>query len=135
MLTHVLMSGFSWPQPYRQLLRYLADRTGILSFANLPLIWLFAGRNNVFIWATGWSFARFNIFHRHVAWIATTQAVIHTLSYFALFLLGKRVGLSSLCWESIGFLQSVDCQQTIQIISLGKCQSHIYFGALRLVCL
>ncbi|GES66786.1 FRE family ferric-chelate reductase [Aspergillus terreus] len=62
-----------WPDTSDQILRYVADRTGILSFANFPLIWLFAGRNNVFLWATGWSFATFNIFHRHIAWIATIQ--------------------------------------------------------------
>lgn len=93
MLEHTLIFCFSWPQLYRQLLRYVADRTGIMSFANLLLLWLFAGRNNVFLWATGWSFARFNIFHRHVAWIATLQAVIHTLTYFALFVLGKCASL------------------------------------------
>jgi Ferric reductase like transmembrane component len=62
-----------------------------MSFANLILIWVFAGRNNIFIWATGWSFADFNIFHRHVAWIATLQAVIHTFTYLALFLRGKQI--------------------------------------------
>lgn len=70
------------------MLRYVADRTGIISFANLPLLWLFAGRNNIFIWATGWSFSTFNIFHRHIAWIATLQAVVHTVAYLILFLAG-----------------------------------------------
>lgn len=65
-------------------MRYAADRTGVLSFANLPLVWLFAGRNNIFIWATGWSFGTFNLFHRHVAWIATLQAVAHTLIYLVI---------------------------------------------------
>ncbi|PYI23140.1 putative plasma membrane ferric-chelate reductase [Aspergillus violaceofuscus CBS 115571] len=77
-----------WPDKQSQLLRYAADRTGIMSFANIPLLWLFAGRNNIFIWATGWSFATFNLFHRHVAWIATTQAVAHTFLY--LFIMYER---------------------------------------------
>ncbi|KAJ5167554.1 uncharacterized protein N7482_006335 [Penicillium canariense] len=64
-----------WPDVKSQVLRYSADRTGIMSFANLPLLWLFSGRNNVLIWATGWSFPTFTIFHRHVARIATLQAV------------------------------------------------------------
>ncbi|KAL4955189.1 ferric reductase like transmembrane component-domain-containing protein [Aspergillus filifer] len=74
-----------WPDLSAQLLRYMADRTGIVSFANLPLLWLFAGRNNICVWATGWNFATFNVFHRHVAWIATIQAVIHTALYLILF--------------------------------------------------
>ncbi|RDW76810.1 ferric reductase family protein [Aspergillus mulundensis] len=57
----------------------------IISFANLPLLWLFAGRNNICAWATGWNFATFNVFHRHVAWIATIQAVVHTVLYLVLF--------------------------------------------------
>ncbi|PYH42285.1 ferric reductase family protein [Aspergillus saccharolyticus JOP 1030-1] len=77
----LIPNNIYWPDGQSQLLRYAADRTGILSFANIPLLWLFAGRNNIFIWATGWSFATFNLFHRHVAWIATIQAVAHTSLY------------------------------------------------------
>lgn len=79
---------YSWPSIYKQYLRYVADRTGILSFANLPLLWIFAGRNNIFLWATGWSFTTFNIIHRHVAVIATVQAVVHTLLYGIMFIDG-----------------------------------------------
>ncbi|KAJ5131567.1 uncharacterized protein N7515_007606 [Penicillium bovifimosum] len=75
-----------WPDIPSQILRYSADRTGIMSFANLPLVWLFGGRNNIFLWATGWSFASFNIFHRHVARIATVQAVVHSILYLVMFL-------------------------------------------------
>lgn len=39
-----------------QIARYLADRTGIMSFYNMVLLWLLAGRNDVVIWLTGWSF-------------------------------------------------------------------------------
>lgn len=80
------LTSYSWADISSQLLRYIADRTGIISFANIPLIWLFAGRNNIFLWATGWSFATFNLFHRHVAWIATIQAVVHTLLYLVIFI-------------------------------------------------
>ncbi|KAL4971909.1 ferric reductase like transmembrane component-domain-containing protein [Aspergillus desertorum] len=74
-----------WPSTSTQLIRYVADRTGIISFANLPLLWLFGGRNNICAWATGWNFATFNVFHRHVAWIATIQAAVHTVLYLILF--------------------------------------------------
>ncbi|OJJ45856.1 hypothetical protein ASPZODRAFT_160065 [Penicilliopsis zonata CBS 506.65] len=70
-----------WSEISQQLLRYVADRTGILSFANLSLLWVFGVRNNIFLWATGWSFATFNIFHRHIARVATLQAVVHTIVY------------------------------------------------------
>lgn len=61
--------------------RYIADRTGIICYANLPWLWLFSGRNNVFLWATGWSFSTFNIFHRHIARIVTIEAIVHSIGY------------------------------------------------------
>lgn len=43
-----------------QLARYVADRTGIMSFYNMILLWLLAGRNDVVIWLTGWSYREYN---------------------------------------------------------------------------
>jgi hypothetical protein len=63
----------------------VADRTGVLALANLALIWLFAGRNNIFQWTTGWNFATFNLFHRHVARIATIQATVHSVCYTVIY--------------------------------------------------
>lgn len=39
-----------------QLWRYVADRTGIMAFYNLPLLWMLAGRNDFLIWLTGWTY-------------------------------------------------------------------------------
>ncbi|KAL1405332.1 hypothetical protein Q8F55_008961 [Vanrija albida] len=64
-----------------QLWRYVADRTGIMSFWNLPLLWAFAGRNDILIWLTGWSYSGCNLFHRWVARVATIQAIIHSAAY------------------------------------------------------
>ncbi|OAL47189.1 ferric-chelate reductase [Pyrenochaeta sp. DS3sAY3a] len=64
--------------------RYISDRTGIIAYANLSLIWMFSGRNNVFIWLTGWNFSTFNVFHRHIARIATIQAIVHSIGYAAI---------------------------------------------------
>lgn len=67
--------------PSLQLWRYISDRTGIISYANLPFLWLFAGRNNVFLSLTPYSYSTFNTFHRHVARIATLEALIHSIGY------------------------------------------------------
>lgn len=64
-----------------QLLRYLADRTGIISFCHFPPLFLFAGRNNMMIWATGWSFETFNVYHRWIARGMVMHAVIHSVAY------------------------------------------------------
>ncbi|TYJ53272.1 hypothetical protein B9479_006086 [Cryptococcus floricola] len=63
------------------LARYIADRTAILSFFNLPIIWMLAGRNDVILWLTGWSFSSMNLFHRWVARVCTLQAIAHSAAW------------------------------------------------------
>lgn len=70
-----------WPAYREQLLRYVSDRTGIISLINFPLIWLFGMRNNLLIWLTGWDFGTYNNFHRWVARVSTVQAIIHSIGY------------------------------------------------------
>ena len=60
---------------------YLTNRFGVLSFANIPLVFLYAGRNNVLLRLTNWSHGTFLLLHRWVAWIATLQAVLHSAIY------------------------------------------------------
>ncbi|EXJ60500.1 hypothetical protein A1O7_04653 [Cladophialophora yegresii CBS 114405] len=78
----------SWPNLYytepQQAWRYISDRTGIICYATLPWLWMFSGRNNIFLWLTGWSFATFNIFHRHIARCATVLAIIHSIGWSVL---------------------------------------------------
>lgn len=64
-----------------QLLRYLADRTGIISFAHFPALFLFGGRNNLMLLATGWSFDTFNVYHRWIARGMVLHAVIHSVCW------------------------------------------------------
>ncbi|RDL35207.1 uncharacterized protein BP5553_07138 [Venustampulla echinocandica] len=61
-----------------ELLTYVSNRIGVLSFANLPLIFLYAGRNNVLLWLTNWSHSTFILLHRWIAYISTLQACIHS---------------------------------------------------------
>jgi len=77
---HLLICLASY-NDYSQGWRYVADRTGVLSYANLPVMWIFAGRNNIFLLATGWEFSTFGIFHRHIGVIATVQAIVHSVAY------------------------------------------------------
>lgn len=61
-----------------ELLTYVSNRVGVLSFANLPLIFLYAGRNNVLLWLTNWSHSTFLLLHRWIAYISTLQACLHS---------------------------------------------------------
>lgn len=80
-----------WPTHRAQLLRYVSDRTGIISLINFPLIWLFGMRNNTLMWMTGWGFGTYNNFHRWVARISTIQAVIHSIGWTLMVSEGKTI--------------------------------------------
>ncbi|KAF5532044.1 ferric-chelate reductase [Fusarium mexicanum] len=91
-----IFEGYGYyPSVWTQVLRHVSDRTGILSFANFPLIWLFGMRNNIAIWLTGWDFKTYNNFHRWVGRIATLQAVIHSIGYTIIIL--QRGGWKYFC--------------------------------------
>lgn len=79
----------SFDGPTRQVLRYVSDRTGIVSFANFPFIWLFGMRNNVAMWLTGWDFGTYNNFHRWCARVATLEAVVHSILYTVLIFMSE----------------------------------------------
>ncbi|OAG43203.1 hypothetical protein AYO21_02489 [Fonsecaea monophora] len=86
-------TGYSSRQPNgwwlndrdREILTYVTNRTGVLSFANIPLLILYAGRNNVLLWLTNWSHDTFMLLHRYVAGIATLQAIVHSLIYLYIY--------------------------------------------------
>ncbi|RMD42101.1 hypothetical protein DV735_g3031, partial [Chaetothyriales sp. CBS 134920] len=84
----------------QQYWRYTADRTGILSYACLAWIWMFSGRNNIFIWLTGWQFSTFNIFHRHVARGATMLAIVHSINCHTTFIFDQEY--DPYIWAPIG---------------------------------
>jgi predicted ferric reductase len=75
----VFSDNIFWPEISTQLWRYVSDRTGVISLANFPLIWLFGSRNNTLMWLTGWGFGAYNSFHRWVARVATVQAIVHSI--------------------------------------------------------
>jgi len=71
-----------------------------MSFANFTLLWLFGGRNNILIWMTGWSFATFNVFHRHIARVATLQGIAHSVLYFVIIVRSKCLTYAAACCVS-----------------------------------
>lgn len=74
-----------WYTEYRLLvIGSVANRTGMLSFANLSLAVLFASRNNVLLWVTSWSRSTFVLLHRWLALICVIQGTLHSILYFVL---------------------------------------------------
>lgn len=72
--------------PKDQLLVYVANRQGLLSFANLSLLVLYSSRNNRLLWITNWKQTTFLLLHRWVAIISTIEACIHSAIYLHIYL-------------------------------------------------
>ncbi|KAH3662428.1 hypothetical protein OGAPHI_005680 [Ogataea philodendri] len=70
-----------------QFWRYVADRTGILAFAQLPALFLFGGRNNILINLTGFQFNSFIIFHKWISRNMVILAAVHAYAYRELCIL------------------------------------------------
>lgn len=62
-----------------QIITYLGDRTGVVSFANMALLLLYSSRNNLLLWLTDWSRTTYLLLHRWVGYIAIIEAVVHSL--------------------------------------------------------
>lgn len=69
-----------------ELLRCVANRMGVLSFANFALLVLYAGRNNILLSITDWSYSTFLLLHRWVAIICTLEACIHASIYLKAYI-------------------------------------------------
>ncbi|KAE8367955.1 hypothetical protein BDV27DRAFT_142348 [Aspergillus caelatus] len=80
----IFIPNATMPTISQQAWKYVAQRTSTFAYACLPWVWLFAGRNNIFIWATGWSFNTFNAFHRHLSRLTAIFAFVHAISYTVL---------------------------------------------------
>jgi ferric-chelate reductase len=61
--------------------RYVADRSGITGTFMLPLLVLFAGRNNFLQFVTRIHYTTFITYHKWIARIATALIVIHSVAY------------------------------------------------------
>ena len=79
---HLFEANLYWPAEENiQLTPYIADRSGILAFAQIPLLIAFAGRNNILIGLTGWSFQTFNVWHKWVARVCLIHTFVHSVGY------------------------------------------------------
>ncbi|KAH8884118.1 putative ferric-chelate reductase [Thozetella sp. PMI_491] len=87
---------------------YIANRTGVLSLANLPLLVLYSSRNNVLIWVTDWSHTTFLLIHRWVAIICTVQACLHSAIYLQSYdVLGNHAAQASLPYWIWGIIATL----------------------------
>ena len=83
---HIAVPSSWYPTSWYQVAVYVSNRTGATSFANIPLLILYSGRNNVLLWLTDWSHSTFLLLHRYVAWLCALEACIHSAIYLHLYL-------------------------------------------------
>ncbi|RMJ13642.1 hypothetical protein CDV36_006670 [Fusarium kuroshium] len=70
----------------QQLIAYISNRVGLLSFVNLALAVLFSSRNNLLLFVTNWSHSTFLLIHRWIAVICMLQACLHSAIYLQFYL-------------------------------------------------
>ncbi|KAK0609455.1 ferric reductase-like transmembrane component [Immersiella caudata] len=68
-----------FPNTWHEISAYVLYRTGTLGFMLLPILFLFASRNNVLLWLSNWSHSTFLLLHRWVARVFTLYVVVHSI--------------------------------------------------------
>lgn len=86
----VFEGNIRFPEISRQVCFYVGDRAGILAVSHFPLMVAFAGRNNVFLWLTGWSFDTFNTYHRWLSRMMFTLGFIHAICFTVFYHINHR---------------------------------------------
>lgn len=82
------------PSKKLQIIRYFADRAGIMSFAHFPLIILFCTRNSIVEFLTDLNFASSISFHKWFGRIMCLDAVLHATAYLYYACLTNSFGFS-----------------------------------------
>jgi predicted ferric reductase len=69
--------------PSKQQICFVADRLGVVCFANIALAIMFSGRNTLLLWITGRSRFELLTFHRWAARVAAVEGIAHTIIYWS----------------------------------------------------
>ncbi|KAL1650328.1 hypothetical protein SLS58_001144 [Diplodia intermedia] len=117
-----------------------ADRCGLLIAVNLPLLYLFAAKNQPITWLTGYSYASLNIYHRRLGELLCLLALLHGLGMFTVWYgLLRPLGFSLsrfIFTRVVSFgLLTFFCYELIYVTSLRSFRARCYelFLALHVV--
>ncbi|KAF4951433.1 hypothetical protein FSARC_12916 [Fusarium sarcochroum] len=70
-----------FPDRRYDLMRQIGNRAGVIAFANVPVVMLYAGRNSLLLRLTNWSHSTFLLLHRWIATICVFQVILHSLMW------------------------------------------------------
>jgi hypothetical protein len=68
-----------FPTSWREIMVYVGNRTAVHAVALLPLVLLFAGRNNLLLHLTNWRHSTFILLHRWLARLFGLQILVHAI--------------------------------------------------------
>ncbi|KAI2633157.1 ferric reductase like transmembrane component-domain-containing protein [Hypomontagnella submonticulosa] len=88
---HPVAFGYWWNDSPDEVMGDLANRLGILSFANFALLVLYSSRNNMLLWLTNWPRSTFVLLHRWVARIAVLEAILHSVIFLRDWIMENRL--------------------------------------------
>lgn len=71
--------------------------------ANLPILWLFAQRNNVLLWLTGWDYSTYNTFHRWIARLVAVESIVHGIAYTVRNILSGGAASNAMQWKAMNY--------------------------------
>ncbi|KAL8683831.1 MAG: hypothetical protein Q9224_006649 [Gallowayella concinna] len=100
-----------------------ADRTSLLFVANLPILYLFAAKNQPIKLLTGYSYESLNVFHRRLGEVMCLLALLHSLG---------MVGVWYTILRPVGFSLARFLLSKIILLGLGALVAYelIYFTSL-----
>ncbi|GME93119.1 unnamed protein product [Ambrosiozyma monospora] len=78
---HGASANIQWKDSDSQVRQLLGNETGILAFAEVTLLVLFAGRNNILTFITGFKYTSFIHFHKLVSRFMILDAIIHSVCF------------------------------------------------------
>lgn len=108
-----------------QFTRYLGDRAGILATAHLPMIFLFAGRNNIMLWLTNWSFTTMSVYHKWISRMLFVLVAIHGACFYTHYKLLNKFQLMEELYVAWGIVAAISVTLII-VCSIRHIRERVY---------
>ncbi|KAK9474934.1 ferric reductase like transmembrane component-domain-containing protein, partial [Dipodascopsis tothii] len=100
-----------------------ANRIGLVSIVNMPLLFLLGSKTGLLVQWTGWSHENYIILHRHVGRVVCITAIAHVFAYCDVIPIWIRVKINN---EAIVGLIATTCFGIILFTSLAPLRNRLY---------
>ncbi|KAK9354930.1 hypothetical protein V1523DRAFT_439044 [Lipomyces doorenjongii] len=100
-----------------------ANRIGLISIVNMPILFLLGSKTGLLVDWTGWSHEGYIILHKHVGRVVCITAIAHVFAYCAVVPISTRVQINN---EAIVGLIATTCFGIILGTSLAPLRARLY---------